>query len=118
MMFHLVKLSLPVLTQATRGNVLRAVYFLLRLKVSTYKQVGIKLAAQVFSWQHELRDKIEQELFKIMAVEDNEQIRKMAVTNLPLSRENMGKMLIRLRDKAVEIRSIILRKLTAEKFSL
>jgi hypothetical protein len=42
----------------------------------------------------------------------------MAVTNLPLSRENMGRMLIRLRDKAVEIRSIILRKLTAEKFSL
>jgi hypothetical protein len=71
MMFHLVKLSLPVLTQTTRGNVLRAVYFLLRLKVSTYKQVGIKLAAQVFSWQHEIRDKIEHELFKIMAVEDN-----------------------------------------------
>lgn len=68
MMFHLVKLSHHVLTQATRGNVLRAVYFLLRLKVSTYKQVGIKLAAQVFSWQHEIRDKIEQELFKITAV--------------------------------------------------
>jgi hypothetical protein len=112
MMFHLVKQGLQAVSGETRGSVLKSVFFLLRLKVSTYKQVGIKLASLVFGWQHELRDKIEQELFKILSTEDNEQIRKMAITNLALTPNNIDKVLIRLRDKSSEIRSIVLRKLT------
>jgi hypothetical protein len=34
-----------------------------------------------------------------MALEDNEQIRKMAITNLLINEENIDKILLRLRDK-------------------
>lgn len=118
MMFHLVKPALQLVSPDTRSSVLKSVFFLLRLKVSTYKQVGIKLASLVLGWQHEIRDKIEQELFKILATEDNEQIRKMAITNMALNPINLDKVLTRLRDKSSDIRSIVLRKMTGEKFKL
>jgi hypothetical protein len=91
---------------------------LVRLKVSTYKQIGIKLASIVLGWEGQLRDKVEEELFKIMAVEENEQIRKLAITNLWLSRHNLDKVLLRLRDKCPDIRNIILKKLVGEKYQL
>lgn len=53
-----------------------------------------------------------------MAVDDNEQIRKMAITNLWINKNNLDRVLIRLRDKQTEIRTIVLRKLVSEKFSL
>jgi hypothetical protein len=53
-----------------------------------------------------------------MAVEDNEQIRKMAITNLWINKNNLDRVLVRLRDKWTEIRTIVLRKLIGEKLSL
>lgn len=50
-------------------------------------------------------------MFKILAVEDNEQIRKLVITNLSISKENLEDILIRLRDKNPEIRSIVAKKL-------
>ena len=97
--------------EKTEEKVLRAVFYLVRLKVSTYKQIGIKLASIILAWEGPLRDKIEEELFKIMSVEENEQIRKMAITNLWVSKHNLEKVLIRLRDKSIDIRNIIMKKL-------
>lgn len=54
---------------------------------------------------------IEKELLKIMSVEDNEQIRKMVITNLTITKQNLDSILIRLRDKNPEIRSIVIKKL-------
>lgn len=53
-----------------------------------------------------------------MAVEDNEQIRKMAITNLWINKNNLDRVLVRLRDKWTDIRTIVLRKLVGEKLSL
>ncbi len=91
---------------------------MVRLKVSTYKQIGIKLASIVLGWGGPFQPKVEEELFKILAVDDNEQIRKMAITNVWVSKENLDKVLLRLRDKCSDIRSIVLRKLVGEKYSL
>ena len=85
MLFHLVKLGADHVDREQRKEVLRAVFQLLRQKVTTYRQVGIKLASLVLKWKHDLRNKIEDELFRIMAVDDNEQIRKMALTNIWLT---------------------------------
>jgi len=87
------------------------VFYLVRLKVSTYKQIGIKLASIVLGWNSLIQKKVEEEFFKIMAVEENEQIRKMAMTNIWVNKDNLDKVLIRLRDKCTDIRGIILRKL-------
>jgi hypothetical protein len=46
-----------------------------------------------------------------MAVEENEQIRKMAMTNICINRDNLDRILLRLRDKCTDIRGIILRRL-------
>lgn len=86
-------------------------FYLVRLKVSTYKQIGIKLASIVLGWNSLIQKKVEEEFFKIMAVEENEQIRKMAMTNIWVNKDNLDKVLIRLRDKCTDIRGIILRKL-------
>jgi hypothetical protein len=94
------------------------VFYLVRLKVSTYKQIGIKLASIALGWESPLTRKLEDELFKIMAVDENEQIRKMAMTNLWITPDNLEHVLLRLRDKCADIRSIILRKLVGEKFPL
>jgi hypothetical protein len=118
MLFHLIKLGGDVVAPSTRKEVLKAIYYLIRLKVSTYKQVGIKLASLVLGWPEELRGKIEEELFKILAVEDNEQIRKMTITNLQLRRDILQRVLMRLRDKSIDIRSIVVRKLIGEKYPL
>ncbi len=79
--------------------------------MSTYKQIGIKLASIVLGWEGPLKDKVEDELFKIMAIDENEQIRRMAITNLWINKNNLDRVLVRLRDKCPDIRSIILRKL-------
>jgi hypothetical protein len=71
MLFHLLKQGASSVDQSARVSVLRAVYYLLRLKVSTYKQIGIKLASLVLGWEHELKAKIEYEMFKILAVDEN-----------------------------------------------
>lgn len=42
----------------------------------------------------------------------------MAITNVWVSKENLDKVLLRLRDKCSDIRSIVLRKLVGEKYSL
>lgn len=42
----------------------------------------------------------------------------MAVTNLPLARRNLDRVILRLRDKSAEVRSIVLRKLTGERYKL
>ena len=110
MLFHLLKGHSKVGVKA-QEKVLRAVFYLVRLKVSTYKQIGIKLASIILGWDGGLRGKVEDELFKIMAVEENEQIRKMAITNLWINRDNLDRVLVRLRDKCSDIRTIILKKL-------
>jgi hypothetical protein len=58
MLFHLTKMAVDRVAQQTRIHILKAVFYLLRLKVSTYKQIGIKLASLVFGWEDDLRDKI------------------------------------------------------------
>jgi hypothetical protein len=40
----------------------------------------------------------------------------MAITNISINKTNLDRILIRLRDKSSDIRSIILRKLTGERF--
>lgn len=50
-------------------------------------------------------------MFRILSVDDNEQIRKMSITNVWITKENLDKVLLRLRDKCTDIRSIVLRKL-------
>ena len=67
MLFHLLKNHSNVGESAQR-DVLKSVFYLVRLKVSTYKQVGIKLASIILGWEGVIRDKIEDELFKIMSV--------------------------------------------------
>lgn len=52
MMFQLAKQGTAIITSETRGKVLQTVFFLVRLKVSTYKQLGIKLASLVLGWNH------------------------------------------------------------------
>ena len=53
-----------------------------------------------------------------MAVEENEQIRKMAMTNICITPDNLDRVLLRLRDKCTDIRGIILRRLIGEKYPL
>ena len=38
-------------------------------------------------------------MFKILAIEDNEQIRKLVITNLTITTHNLEEVLVRLRDK-------------------
>ena len=54
----------------------------------------------------------------MLAVDENEQIRKMAITNIWIKTSNMDRVLIRLRDKCVDIRSIIMKKLVGEKYQI
>jgi len=68
MLFHLLKNHAKVGSQ-TEEKVLKGVYFLIRLKISTYKQIGIKLASIILGWEGEIRNKIENELFRIMAID-------------------------------------------------
>jgi hypothetical protein len=42
----------------------------------------------------------------------------MVITNLNITKENLDTVLIRLRDKNPEIRSIVVKKLQGERFSL
>ena len=59
-------------------------------------------------------------LFKIVETEDsdNQGIRKMALTNVLITRSNLFRMLQRLRDKNSEIQLIVLRKLISQKMIL
>ena len=45
-------------------------------------------------------------------------IRKMVMTNIPLNKDNIDKILIRLRDKNSEIRATLLRRLVTENVRL
>ena len=72
---------------------------LLRTKVSTYRQLGIKLASLIMHVNSDKSESIEKEMFKILAVEDNEQIRKLVITNLTITTNNLEEVLVRLRDK-------------------
>jgi hypothetical protein len=58
MLFHLMKMRVDRVAQLTRIHILKEVFYLLRLKASTYKQIGIKLTSLVFGWEDEVRDKI------------------------------------------------------------
>lgn len=49
MLFHLLKGHGRVGEKA-QEKILKAVFYLVRLKVSTYKQIGIKLASIVLGW--------------------------------------------------------------------
>ena len=42
----------------------------------------------------------------------------MAITNIWISRNSLDRVLIRLRDKCVDIRNIIMKKLVGERFPL
>lgn len=68
MLFQHLQLDSNRASPKVRSDILKSIFYLLRLKVSTYKQMGIKLASQVLQWQDPIRDKVESELFKIMAV--------------------------------------------------
>ncbi len=57
-------------------------------------------------------------MFKILAVDQNEQIRKLSITNIYLNHKNLDKVILRLRDKSADIRSIVLKKLIGEKYKL
>ena len=37
-----------------------SIFHLVRQKVSTYRQIGIKLASLILNWEDDVRDKIEQ----------------------------------------------------------
>jgi len=50
MLFHLIKVNSDHVSLPTRKLVLKSIYHLIRLKVSTYKQIGIKLASLVLGW--------------------------------------------------------------------
>jgi hypothetical protein len=60
MLFHLLKLGNQFILEVARNSVLRGIYYLVRLKVSTYKQVGIKLASLALHWGGEEAKKIEE----------------------------------------------------------
>lgn len=62
---------------------------ILRTKVSTYRQLGVKLASLILHFDSQKCDNIEKEMFKILAVEDNEQIRKLVITNLSITKGNL-----------------------------
>jgi len=59
MLFVHLKMDVNRVNQKVRENILGAIFYLLRLKVSTYKQMGIKLASLVLKWTDSLRDKVE-----------------------------------------------------------
>lgn len=84
---------------------------ILRTRVSTYRQLGVKLASLILHFNSPKCESIQKQMFKILAVEDNEQIRKLVITNLSISKENLEDILIRLRDKNPQIRSIVAKKL-------
>jgi hypothetical protein len=50
MLFHLIKQGVDQTFPETKSNILKSIFYLIRLKVSTYKQVGIKLASLIFGW--------------------------------------------------------------------
>ena len=52
MLFHLIKQAAEDINAETRAAILKAIFYLLRLKVSTYKQLGIKLAALAMGWEN------------------------------------------------------------------
>lgn len=91
---------------------------MLRTKVSTYRQLGVKLSSLILHFNSEKCANIEKEMLKILAVEDNEQIRKLVITNMSITKHNLEDILVRLRDKNPEIRSIVAKKLQGEKFKL
>ena len=87
------------LKEKTQNSVGKAILFLVKQKVSTYRQLGIKLSSLILLTKSELNDLIENELFKILSTEDNEMIRKMVMMNIPIREGNIDKLLTRLRDK-------------------
>lgn len=97
---------------------INATLHILRTKVSTYRQLGVKLASLILHFNSGRCEDIEKEMFKILAVEDNEQIRKLVITNLSITPANLEDILVRLRDKNPEIRGIVAKKLQGEKFRL
>lgn len=68
---------------------INATLHILRTKVSTYRQLGIKIASLILQFNSRQCETIEREMFKILAVEDNEQIRKLVITNLSISKSNL-----------------------------
>ena len=90
---------------------------MVRTKIATYRQIGVKISSLILHLETE-ENSLEKELFKIMSIEDTEQIRKMVITNITITKSNLDSVLIRLRDKNPEIRSIIVKKLQGEHFSL
>ena len=102
--FMLVKLIPPrkmdlYLNEEVQAGIMNSTLHLLRTKVSTYRQLGIKLASLIMHINSEGSESIEKEMLKILSVEDNEQIRKLVITNLAITPGNLGELLVRLRDK-------------------
>lgn len=58
MLFHLLKSSVNCVGQKAKEKILKSVFYLVRLKVSTYKQIGIKLASIVLNWKGILQKKV------------------------------------------------------------
>lgn len=124
MMFQLLK-ALPygepfdrLLDEGIQNLIGKSVYLMVKNRVSTYRQLGIKLSSVVLLMNTESKSAIENELFTILSTEDNELIRKMVMTNIPLTMSNIDKILTRLRDKSPDIRAILLRRLLSDKFGL
>jgi hypothetical protein len=123
LVFLLLKLIPPhhlesYLTGEVQDALLNSTLHLLRTRVSTYRQLGVKLASLILNSGCPKGEEVEQELFKILSVEDNDQIRKLVMTNLSIRRGNLEDLLVRLRDKNPEIRTIVAKKLQGEKFKL
>lgn len=107
-----------LLKPETQNAVSKSVLFLLRTKVSTYRQLGIKLSSIVLHCKSDCHASIENELFNILSTEDNEMIRKMVMTNIPIYPGNIDRILVRLRDKNPEIKATLLRRLLGENYKL
>ena len=121
--FLLIKLIPPrkmslFIGEEVQSGIEDATLHLLRTKVSTYRQLGVKLASLIIHVSTTKSESTEREMFKILAVEDNEQIRKLVITNLTITPQNLEEVLVRLRDKNPEIRAIVAKKLQGERFRL
>ena len=60
-------------------------------------------------------------MFKIASLDENDQIRKLVVTNLVIKdgkEGNLDKLLVRLRDKNVDVRLVVVKKMQNESYGI
>ncbi|KRX09749.1 Armadillo-type fold [Pseudocohnilembus persalinus] len=108
-----------LLDEIIARNLITNIIGLLRDKRPSIKKIGIKISSylQYLGVRDEVKDEIEvlrHEMLKIMCTDENDDVRNDAVTNLDLNDYTFPHLVRRVRDKSLNIRQTVFRKLIKE----